>query len=99
MDPVPRLAVFVPILSSLGVLRLMGISFGLPPNSLPLSVRGLRTRRGFAPQATTLPQMKLSTHGRVRKRSEPRAVSSPSRSWSSRVGEAPIAYGNSCNET
>lgn len=40
MDPVPRLAVFVPILSSLGVLRLMGISFGLPPNSLPLSVRG-----------------------------------------------------------
>ena len=39
MDPVPRLAVFVPILSSLGVLRLMGISFGLPPDSLPPSVR------------------------------------------------------------
>lgn len=40
MDPVPRLAAFVPILSSLGVLRLMGISFGLPPDTLPPSVRG-----------------------------------------------------------
>ena len=36
---VPRLARFVPLLSSFGVLRLLGVSFGLNPASLPPSVR------------------------------------------------------------
>jgi pimeloyl-ACP methyl ester carboxylesterase len=36
---VPRLARFVPLLSSVGVLRLLGISFGLSPESLPPSVQ------------------------------------------------------------
>jgi pimeloyl-ACP methyl ester carboxylesterase len=36
---VPRLAPFVPLLSSLGVLRLLGVSFGPNPASLPPSVR------------------------------------------------------------
>ncbi|MGH7713334.1 MAG: alpha/beta fold hydrolase, partial [Gemmatimonadaceae bacterium] len=36
---VPRLARFVPLLSAVGVLRLAGISFGLPPAALEPSVR------------------------------------------------------------
>jgi pimeloyl-ACP methyl ester carboxylesterase len=36
---IPRLAPFVPFLSSVGFLRLAGISFGLPPASLAPSVR------------------------------------------------------------
>lgn len=36
---VPRLARFVPLLSSVGVLRLLGVSFGLSPESLPPSTQ------------------------------------------------------------
>lgn len=36
---IPRLAPLVPLLASTGVLRLLGISFGLAPRSLPPSVR------------------------------------------------------------
>src|SRR2546422_6564672 len=39
-EDVPQIAPFVPFLSSVGVLRLLGVSFGLPPASLPPSVRG-----------------------------------------------------------
>jgi pimeloyl-ACP methyl ester carboxylesterase len=38
-EDVPRLAPFVPFLSSVGVLRLLGVSFGLRPTSLAPSVR------------------------------------------------------------
>ena len=44
---VPRLAPFVPVLSSLGVLRLLGVSFGLNPASLPPSVRGFARATSF----------------------------------------------------
>jgi pimeloyl-ACP methyl ester carboxylesterase len=37
---VPRMARFVPLLSKIGVLRLFGVSFGQPVESLPSSVRG-----------------------------------------------------------
>jgi pimeloyl-ACP methyl ester carboxylesterase len=36
---VPRMAHFVPLLSSLGIFRALGVSFGLPPASLPPAVR------------------------------------------------------------
>src|SRR5438093_1561324 len=36
---VPQIAPFVPLLSSVGVLRLLGVSFGGNPDSLPPSVR------------------------------------------------------------
>lgn len=36
---VPRIAPFVPLLSSVGVFRLLGVSFGPPPDSLAPSVR------------------------------------------------------------
>jgi pimeloyl-ACP methyl ester carboxylesterase len=39
LDPVPTLARFVPVLSSTGVLRLLGVSFGLDAESLPPAVR------------------------------------------------------------
>jgi pimeloyl-ACP methyl ester carboxylesterase len=39
LDPVPTLARFVPLLSSTGVLRLLGVSFGLDAESLPTAVR------------------------------------------------------------
>jgi pimeloyl-ACP methyl ester carboxylesterase len=39
LDPVPRLAPFVPLLSSTGVLRLLGVSFGLDAESLAPAVR------------------------------------------------------------
>lgn len=39
LDPVPGLATFVPLLSSTGVLRLLGVSFGLRPESLAPAVR------------------------------------------------------------
>jgi pimeloyl-ACP methyl ester carboxylesterase len=46
-EDVPRLAPFVPVLSSLGVLRLLGVSFGLNPGSLPPSVRGFARATSF----------------------------------------------------
>jgi pimeloyl-ACP methyl ester carboxylesterase len=39
LDPVPAIATFVPLLSSTGVLRLLGTSFGIRPESLAPGVR------------------------------------------------------------
>jgi pimeloyl-ACP methyl ester carboxylesterase len=44
---VPRLARFVTLLSSVGVLRLFGVSFGLSPESLPLSTQGFARATSF----------------------------------------------------
>lgn len=44
---VPRIAPFVPLLSSVGVFRLLGVSFGLPPDSLAPSVRGFARATAF----------------------------------------------------
>lgn len=44
---VPRIAPFVPLLASLGVFRLLGVSFGLPPDSLAPSVRGSARATAF----------------------------------------------------
>jgi pimeloyl-ACP methyl ester carboxylesterase len=44
---VPRLARFVPLLSSVGVLRLFGVSFGLPLESLAPSARRFARATGF----------------------------------------------------
>ena len=46
-EDVPGLAPFVPVLSSLGVLRLLGVSFGPSPASLPPSVRGFARATSF----------------------------------------------------
>jgi pimeloyl-ACP methyl ester carboxylesterase len=44
---VPRLAPFVPLLSSIGVLRLLGVSFGPTPGWLAPSVRGFARATAF----------------------------------------------------
>jgi pimeloyl-ACP methyl ester carboxylesterase len=44
---IPRLARFVPLLSSFGVLRLLGVSFGLSPDSLAPSVREFARATSF----------------------------------------------------
>jgi pimeloyl-ACP methyl ester carboxylesterase len=44
---VPQIAPFVPLLSSVGVLRLLGVSFGQRPDSLPPSVRGFARATSF----------------------------------------------------
>lgn len=44
---VPRIAPFVPFLSSVGVFRLLGVSFGPPPDSLAPSVRGRARATAF----------------------------------------------------
>lgn len=46
-EDVPQIAPFVPFLSSVGVLRLLGVSFGLPPTSLAPSVRGFARATTF----------------------------------------------------
>ena len=43
----PRMAPFVPLLSSVGVFRFLGVSFGPPPDSLAPSVRGFARATGF----------------------------------------------------
>lgn len=44
---VPRIAPFVPFLSSVGILRLLGVSFGLPEASLAPHVRGFARATAF----------------------------------------------------
>jgi pimeloyl-ACP methyl ester carboxylesterase len=46
-EDVPRIAPFVPFLSSVGVFRLLGISFGPPPAALAPSVRGFARATAF----------------------------------------------------
>jgi pimeloyl-ACP methyl ester carboxylesterase len=46
-EDVPQIAPFVPFLSSVGVLRLLGVSFGLPPASLAPPVRGFARATAF----------------------------------------------------
>ena len=46
-EDVPQIAPFVPFLSSVGALRLLGVSFGLPPASLAPSVRGFARATAF----------------------------------------------------
>jgi pimeloyl-ACP methyl ester carboxylesterase len=47
----PGIAPFVPLLSSVGVFRLLGVSFGLPPDSLDPSVRGFARATAFRASA------------------------------------------------
>ena len=49
LDPVPGLARFVPLLSSTGVLRLLGVSFGLDAESLPPAVRRFARATQYRP--------------------------------------------------
>ena len=44
---VPRVAPFVPLLSSLGIFRILGVTFGPPPTSLAPPVRGFAQATGF----------------------------------------------------
>jgi pimeloyl-ACP methyl ester carboxylesterase len=46
-EDVPQIAPFVPFLSSIGVLRLLGVSFGFPPASLAPAVRGFARATAF----------------------------------------------------
>jgi pimeloyl-ACP methyl ester carboxylesterase len=47
----PRIAPFVPLLSSVGAFRLLGVSFGLPPDSLEPSVRDFARATAFRASA------------------------------------------------
>ena len=71
---IPRLAPFVPLLSSVGVLRLLGVSFGQTPDSLAPSVRGFARATSSVPPDTRRPRTKSSISGRVPQRSEALAV-------------------------
>lgn len=44
---VPRIAPFVPLLSSIGVFRFLGVTFGPPPGSLAPTVRGFARATAF----------------------------------------------------
>ena len=44
---IPRVAPFVPLLSSLGIFRLLGVTFGPPPAALAPAVRGFAEVTGF----------------------------------------------------
>ena len=44
---VPRVAPFVPLLSSLGIFRLLAVTFGPPPGTLAPAVRGFAEATGF----------------------------------------------------
>jgi pimeloyl-ACP methyl ester carboxylesterase len=44
---VPRAAPFVPLLSALGIFRLLGVTFGPPPATLAPAVRGFAEATGF----------------------------------------------------
>jgi pimeloyl-ACP methyl ester carboxylesterase len=44
---VPRVAPFVPLLSSIGIFRILGVTFGPPPTSLAPPVRGFAQATGF----------------------------------------------------
>jgi pimeloyl-ACP methyl ester carboxylesterase len=44
---IPRVAPFVPLLSSLGVFRLLGVTFGPPPAALAPAVRSFAEATGF----------------------------------------------------
>jgi pimeloyl-ACP methyl ester carboxylesterase len=44
---VPRVAPFVPLLSSLGIFRILGVTFGPPPTSLAPAVRRFAQATGF----------------------------------------------------
>ena len=44
LDPVPGLAAFVPLLASTGILRLLGVSFGIDAESLAPSCSSIRAR-------------------------------------------------------
>ncbi|HJR51617.1 MAG TPA: alpha/beta hydrolase [Gemmatimonadales bacterium] len=60
---VPAVAPFVPLLSSIGAFRLLGVSFGLPPESLAPSVRAAARATAFratAYQATANEGMHLA---------------------------------------
>jgi pimeloyl-ACP methyl ester carboxylesterase len=46
-EGVPGIAPFVPLLSSVGIFRLLGVTFGPPPSSLAPEVRGFAQATGF----------------------------------------------------
>jgi len=76
---VPGLARWVPLLSSLGILRLLGISFGLDPAILSPSDRRFAAATRSAPPDTRRPRTKSCTYRQALPRSGARVESSRSR--------------------
>jgi len=75
---VPQMARFVPLLSTIGVLRLFGVSFGQRIESLAPAARHSRGRRVSAQPDTRRRLTKSFIFGRARPKSGARAASSPS---------------------
>ena len=82
---VPRMARFVPLLSTIGVLRLFGVSFGQRSNRWLHQCGNSRRRRVSAQRDTRRRLTRSFTFGRARRKSGARAASSPSLSSSSPV--------------
>ena len=95
---VPRMARFVPLLSTTGVLRLFGVSFGQSIESLAPSCGNSRRRPVSAQPDTRRRPTRLFTFGKARRKSGARAASSPSLFSSSPVHEAPTRIGDGCNK-
>jgi pimeloyl-ACP methyl ester carboxylesterase len=94
---IPRVARFIPLLSALGFFRLLGVSFGLPVESLAPSARQF-ARNPFP--CSGIPgrrRTKSCIFARARRRSEARAARSPF-PWSLLpVHQEPTRHGDSCN--
>ncbi len=95
---VPPMARFVPLLSTVGVLRLFGVSFGGRIESLPRQCSDTRWQRGSARRDTRRQLTKSFTFGRACRKSGARAGSSRSLSSSSPVHEELMRIGGSCSK-
>ena len=94
---VPPMARFVPLLSTIGVFRLFGVTFGQKSNRWLHQCGNSRRRRVSAQLVTRRRLTRLFIFGRARRKSGARAASSPSLCSSSPVDEEPTRIGDSCN--
>jgi pimeloyl-ACP methyl ester carboxylesterase len=95
---VPRMARFVPLLSTVGVFRLFGVSFGQRVESLPRQCGATRRQRVSARRDTRRQLTKSFTSGRPCRKSEARAGNSRSLSSSSPEHEELTRVGDSCSK-
>jgi len=95
---VPGMARFVPLLSTIGVFRLLGVSFGQPLESLAPSVRQYAARRCSVHRPTRRRPTKSFTLGRPCRKSGARAAGSPFLFWSSPAHGEPTRIGDGCNK-
>lgn len=95
---VPGVARFVPLLSTIGVFRLLGVSFGGESTRWLHHYGDTRRRQLFAQRDTRQLPTKSFTSRRPCRKSRARAGGSPFRSSSSPAHEEPTRIGDGCNE-